>query len=74
MTERRRGPAPKPIDNWNACCLAAGFHRWDCTRVDAKLRSRGPFGPIDADGVQHPPIVVLVTRDARTRRRSPGNL
>ena len=44
---RRRGPVPKqPGDNFNMCCLAISFHRWDCTKVDRKYRADGPCGPV----------------------------
>lgn len=47
MTHRKRGPVPKapPSIDINLCCLAVGFHRWDCTKVEPRFRALGPYLP-----------------------------
>lgn len=46
-------------------CIACGFHRWDCTKVDVKYRAFGPHLPMDDRPIEPEPIVAFASlRDA----------
>ncbi len=67
MTGRRRGPVPRveASPNFCMCCLACGFHRWDCTKVEPKYRADGPYLPTDDRRSDIEPVIARASlRDA----------